>query len=161
MKNKRNSKCWVRNWGNLFSPKFNVKYTEMIPVKFSATLIFSSRNFNFFKFSMNCPQRWKKWLSPRKNFVMGKNFRFRDFRFKIRFKTFWIDSDQKKFRPKFFDFAIFCHFWPKNHVFWGFRVKIIFFKKIFHLRFKNFISEILSYRTLLYLYPLRRGHQMS
>ena len=31
---------------------------------------------------------------------MGKNFRFWDFRFRIRFKTFWIDSDEKKFWPK-------------------------------------------------------------
>ena len=41
------------------SSKFNVKYIEMIPVKFFTTLIFSSRNFNFFQFLMNCPHRWK------------------------------------------------------------------------------------------------------
>ena len=49
------------------SSQFNVKYIEMIPVKFSTTLIFSSRNFNFFQFLMNCPQWWKirKILSVR------------------------------------------------------------------------------------------------
>ena len=39
--------------------KFNIKYIELIPVKFSTTLIFSSRNFKFFQFLMNYPQRWK------------------------------------------------------------------------------------------------------
>ena len=53
--------------GKIFSSKFNVKYIEMIPVKFSTTLIFSSVNFKFFHFLMNCPQRWKikKILSVR------------------------------------------------------------------------------------------------
>ena len=49
----------------------------------------------------------KKWLCPRKKFVTGKFFRFRDFRF----KTFWIDSDQKN-RAKIFDCANFHHFGP-------------------------------------------------
>ena len=58
MKNKKNSKCRVQNWKKkLFSSTFNVMYIEIINVKFSATLIFSSRNFIFFKFSMNCPQK--------------------------------------------------------------------------------------------------------
>ena len=73
MKNKKKFKCREGNWKKLFSPKFNVKYIEMIPVKFSATLIFSSRNFNFFKFSMNCPQRWKMTESQKK-FCNGKKF---------------------------------------------------------------------------------------
>ena len=56
----------MRKWKKI-SSKFNVKYIEMIPVKFSTTLIFSSRNFNFFQFLMNCPQWWKvrKILSVR------------------------------------------------------------------------------------------------
>ena len=33
-------------------------------------------------------------------------FRFRDFRFKIRFEAFWIETNPKKFWLKFFD----CHF---------------------------------------------------
>ena len=49
MKNQKNSKCQVRKWKKIPS-KFNVKYIEMIPVKFSKTLIFSSWNFNFFNF---------------------------------------------------------------------------------------------------------------
>ena len=73
---------------------------------------------------------------------MEKNFRFRDFWFKIRFETFWIDSDQKNFRPKFFDlviFSLFWSFWPKktksdeknftrekNFRFWDFCFKIRF-----------------------------------
>ena len=127
MKNMKNSKCRVRHWKNLFSPEVNVKNIEI-----SATLIFSSRNFNFLKFSMNCPQRWNKWLSPGKNFVMGKKFRFRDFRFKTCYKTFWIDSDQKNFRLKIFDFAFFSPFLAKK---WSF-LKILgprnfFFKKNF------------------------------
>ena len=40
-------------------------------------------------------------------------------------------------------------------------MKNFFFEKIFYHRFKNLISEILSYRTLMYLKPLRRAHQMS
>ena len=43
----------------------------------------------------------KKWLSPKK-FVMGKNFRFRYFRFGISFETFWIDLIQKNI-PKILD----------------------------------------------------------
>ena len=35
---------------------------------------------------------------------MGKKFRYRDFRFKIRFKTFWIDSDQNFLTKSFFDY---------------------------------------------------------
>ena len=48
----------------------------MIPVKFSTTLIFSSRNFKFFQFLMNCPQWWKirKILSVR--WESGKIFFF-------------------------------------------------------------------------------------
>ena len=41
---------------------------------------------------------------------MRENFQFRDFRFEIRYKTFRIDSIQKKIRPKFFDFVIFSLF---------------------------------------------------
>ena len=60
-------------WESKFFFKLNVKYIEMITVKFSTTLIFSSRNFKFFQFLMNCPQRWKikkilsvRWESEKK-----------------------------------------------------------------------------------------------
>ena len=150
---------------------------------------------------------------------MGKNFRFRDFRFKIRLKLFWIDSDQKIFfdqnflplsffryfghfgrkttkshekkftREKIFDFEIFVlkyvskHsesipkkkffdqkfskifiFWSYfiiNRGFWTFLGQKSFFQKKFHYRFKNFIDQIQRYHWLMYLYPLRRAHQMS
>ena len=49
----------------------------------------------------------EKRQSPSKNILHGKNFRFRDFRFKIRFETFWIDSDQKKFSTKIFWLCLF------------------------------------------------------
>ena len=52
----------------------------------------------------------KKQSPTKKKNYTGKNFRFRDFQFKIRLKTFWIDSDQKKFRPKFFELIIFHYF---------------------------------------------------
>ena len=48
----------------------------------------------------------RKKQSPTKKFYTGKNFRFWDFCFKIRFNAFWIDSDQKIFRPLFG----LCHF---------------------------------------------------
>ena len=42
---------------------------------------------------------------------MRKNFRNRDFRFKIRFGPFWIDSDQKKiFDQKFLPLSFFRYF---------------------------------------------------
>ena len=70
---------------------------------------------------------------------MGKIFRNRDFRFKIRFGPFWIDSDQKKFSTKNF---CLCHFfdqkWPKIEVFWKFWAKKSFFQKKF---FRLEISE--------------------
>ena len=45
--------------------KFNVKYIEMIPVKFSTTLIFSSRNFIFlnFRWTVHRDEKSKKNLS--------------------------------------------------------------------------------------------------
>ena len=44
---------------------------------------------------------------------MGKKFRFRDFRFKIRFETFRIDSDQKKFFDQnFLTLSFFHYFGP-------------------------------------------------
>ena len=52
---------------------------------------------------------WSFW--PKKTKSNEKNFRFRDFQFKIRFEISWIDSAQKNFRLKFFDFVIFSRFW--------------------------------------------------
>ena len=80
MKNKKNSKCRVRNWKKLFSPKFNVKYIEMIPVKFSATLIFSSWNFNFFNFRWTV-HRDEKMTKSQKKFCNGKKFSILRFSF--------------------------------------------------------------------------------
>ena len=45
-----------------FSFEFNVQYIEIISVKFSTILAFSSGNFKFFQFSMNCLQKWKTYL---------------------------------------------------------------------------------------------------
>ena len=105
--------------------------------------IFSTKIFWFCHFL----QFWSFWLkkqSPTKKIYTGKNFRLRDFRFKIRFATFWIDSDQKICRPKFFNFVIFSLFGPfdrkatkseqknftrKNFRFWDF---------CFNIRFKTF-----------------------
>ena len=57
----------------------------------------------------------EKRLSPRKKILHGKKFRFRDFRFKIRFKTFWIDCEKKFFLTKIFKnfhiLVIFCQKW--------------------------------------------------
>ena len=79
---------------------------------------------------------------------MGINFRFWDFRFRIRFKTFWIDSDQFFFQPKlltlpfFYDFRHFGQkmtksqekilHWKKISPFWDFR---------FEIRFKTFLID--------------------
>ena len=83
-----------KNFDEIFGLKYVLKHSESIPTK----KIVSTNNFwlgHFFTVLA------KKWLSPRKIFN-GKNFRFRDFRLKIRFKTFWIDSDQKIFFDKIF-----------------------------------------------------------
>ena len=56
----------------------------------------------------------EKRLSPSKKFYTGKNVRFRDFRFKIRFKTFWIDSDQKNFFDQHFLTLPFFHYFGKK-----------------------------------------------
>ena len=63
-----------------------------------------------------------------------QNFRFRDFRFKIRFKTLWIDSDQKIFFDQnFLTLPFFHYFWTKNHVFWRLWDHKIFFRIKFFL----------------------------
>ena len=97
MNNEKNFKCRVRKNKKSFF-KFNDKFIDTISVKFSTSLIFSPWNFVFYFWWT--VYRDEKWLSPRINFVMEK-FGFRDFRFKIQFKTFWIVFVQK-FR--------FCHF---------------------------------------------------
>ena len=104
---------WLSSWGAIMSEFFEL--SEFLRCKIVWVLQLSE----FFELSefQRCKVVWvfgQKWLSPRKNFVMGKNFRFRDFRFKIHFKTFCFDSDQKIFRSKFSDLAIFSLFWPKN-----------------------------------------------
>ena len=91
----------------IFVLKYVLKHFESIPTKkfFSAKIFWPCHFFTILA---------EKWLSPRKSFVMGKNYRFRDFRFRIRFETFWIDSEKKIFFRKFFrKFLIFFFdFWP-------------------------------------------------
>merc|ERR1711954_239282 len=66
----------------IFVLKYVSNYSESIPTK----KIFRPKFFTFVIFSLF-------WLFWPKNDYMGKNFRFRDFGFKIRFKPFCIDSD--------------------------------------------------------------------
>ena len=84
---------WVGWESEKKSSKFNVKYIEMMPIKFSTTLIFSSGNLKFFSFFPFFHYFGQKMTKSKKKFCNGKNFWFRDFRFEIRFKTFCIDSD--------------------------------------------------------------------
>ena len=69
--------------------------------------------------------------SHEKNYRREKFFRFRYFHSKMRFETFWINSD-KKIRPKFFDFVIFCFFSRKTT---DFQQKILHGKKFSISRF--------------------------
>ena len=93
--------------------------------------------------------------SPTKKNHTGKNFRFQDFQFKIRFKTFWIDSDQKKISTKIF---WICHFFTilailaeKNRVprkkFY--RGKIFDFE-IFRLKYVSNHSESIPTKRFLF-----------
>ena len=50
-----------------------------------------------------------KKVSPKK-FCKGKNFLFPDFCFKIRFETFWVDSDKNIFKPYFVTLWSFNYF---------------------------------------------------
>ena len=93
----------------IFILKYVSNYSESIPTKKK----FRSKFFTFVIFSLFWPFWPKTTKSHEKKIYAGKNFRFRDFRFKIRFKLFRIDSDKKFFQPKFFGFAIFLLFWPK------------------------------------------------
>ena len=111
----------------IFGLKYVLKHSESIP----NNKIFD-QNFYFAIF-----HHFGRKTTESKKIYTGKNFRFWDFRFKLRFETFridsdqkkfdknfltlsffslfcqfWIDSDQKKFRPNFFDFVIFSLFWP-------------------------------------------------
>ena len=97
----RNGKKF-RFWDFRFKIRF--KTFKSIPTK-KVKKIFRPKFFDLAIFSLF----WPKNECPRKNFVMGKNFRFRDFRFKISLKTFWIDSEK--------------NFWPKIFIFWSFYVK--------------------------------------
>ena len=115
----------------IFSLKYVLKHFESIPTK-NRPKFFDFVIFHYFGRKTN--------KSQEKNYV-EKDFQFRDFRFKIRFETFWIDSYQRfltlsfltilaianrfrpnKFRP-FFDLVIFHYmsrfslcwpFWPKT-----------------------------------------------
>ena len=84
-----------------FEIRFKTFWIDSDQKKFSTKIFWLCHFFTIFA---------EKWL--RKNFAMGKIFRFRNFLFKVRFKTLWIDSDQKKISTKFFDLIIFSLFWP-------------------------------------------------
>ena len=82
---------------------------------------------------------FEKWLCPQRKFIMGKNFQNRDFRFKIRFRPSWIDSDQKIFFGQNFLSLLFL------------RPVILFFEKMAmssHNR-KNFEIEIFDLKYVL------------
>ena len=66
--------------------------------------------FWFFHFSNILGLLAEKRLSPSKKNLHEKNFRFRDFWFKIRLVTFWIDSDQKKIFDQIFWLCHFFHY---------------------------------------------------
>ena len=98
----------------IFVLKYVSNYSESIPTK----KIFSTKIFWLCHFFTILVILAEKRLSPTKKILHGKNFRFRDFRFKIRFKPFWIDSDQKiffdqNFLPLSF-FRYFGHFGRKT-----------------------------------------------
>ena len=85
------------------SPEKSVKRSESIPAK-----KISTKSIWHCHFSIISAILGKKWLSPRKKFYTVKNFRFLDFQFKIRFETFWIDSDMKRFFDQnFFSLSFF------------------------------------------------------
>ena len=52
----------------------------------------------------------EKRQSQEKTLTRGKFFQFRNFQF----ETFWIDSDNKKFRPKFLTWSFFHYFGQKR-----------------------------------------------
>ena len=109
----------------IFILKYVLKHSESIPTKKNWR-----KFFDFDIFSLFLPFWPKNVQCPHKINHTGKIFRFRDLRFKIRFKTFWIDSEQQN-RPKFFDLFIFSPFLAQKSRFWGFCAKKIFFKKSF------------------------------
>ena len=119
------------------------KHSESIPTKKASTKIFLTKAF-FHYFGHFC----RKKQSPTRKFYTGKNFRFWDFCFKIRFKAFWSDSDQKNFRPKFFDFVIFSLFWS----FWPKKTKS---------DEKNFTREkIFDFEILVLIYFLKHSESI-
>ena len=74
-----------------------------------AKKIYTGKNFRFRDFRFKIEKR----LSPRKKIYTGKIFWFQDFWFKIRFETFWFDSDQNNFFDQNFSTLSFFHyFWP-------------------------------------------------
>ena len=82
----------------IFVFNFILKHSKSIPTQ----KIFFEKNFYLCHFFAILAILAKKRLSPTKKIYTGKKFRFRDFRFKIHFKPFWIDSDQKNFSTKIF-----------------------------------------------------------
>ena len=87
----------------IFDLKYVLKHSESIPTKKILPNFLTLAFFSLF---------WAFW--PKNDRVRGKkftwkNFRFRDFRLRIRFEPFWFDSDQKNW-PKYFDFVIFHYF---------------------------------------------------
>ena len=83
-----------------------MNHSESIPTK----KIFWPKFFDFVIFSLFCRFGRKTTKSHEKKFYRGKIFWFRDFRFEIRFKPFWIDSDQKNFFDQNFLPLSFFHY---------------------------------------------------
>ena len=90
----------------------------------------------------------KKWLSPEKSHN-GIFFRNWDFNFEIRFKPFWIDSDQKNIDQQFVSLPFFGPKWPKLEFFENLDRKN--FGKILYALLEHFIAVLLSRHTYLYL----------
>ena len=123
----------------IFGVKYVFKHSESIPTK----KIFSTKIFwlcHFFTILVILAEKNKV---PRKKFYTGKNFRFWDFCFKIRFKAFWIDSDQKNFFDQIFltvIFSLFLPFWPKNDL-----VQKIYSRENLSISWLSFWYYILKY----------------
>ena len=125
------------------SSELNCMYIEIIPVKISTTLVFrpgTSINSIFDELSTEM-----KMTKSQKNLCNGENFQFRDFRLKIRLKTFWIDS-HKKSTKKFRLCHFFTSFGRKSRLLrvlgQKFEKKSPLFKKIHFRNFKLSQTEI-------------------
>ena len=94
----------------IFVLKHVSNYSESIPTK----KIFSTKIFWLCHFFTILAILAEKRLSPTKKILHGKNFWLRDFRLKIRFKAFWIHSDQFFFHQFFYTLSFFHYFGRKK-----------------------------------------------